>query len=877
MQKIKEFFQKNTLYFAAFGLPLFIIILVYVCHEVFPFGDNCYLRSDMYHQYITFLAAFQDKLKNGESLLYSWDIGAGVNFVALFAYYLATPINWITVLFPQKYLIEVLSSFLVFKTGLCGLTFAYYLSKKHNTKNIAIAAISVFYALSGYMCAYNWNVMWLDCIVLFPLIILGLERLIKEGKGLLYCVTLSLSILSNYYISIMICIFCVLYFIMYTIVAGNFEKPLTVVKNTGWFALFSLLAGGMAACLLLPEMSALMLTASGEFNFPKDMSRYFSILEMLSRQLMLVEPAIFSAHEPNIYSGLIVFILVPLYALNKNTSTKEKIGRFLFIFLFYLSFNLNIPNYIWHGFHFPNSLPCRQSFIFTFLLLAMSYEGFTGLKKAASKDLYMIFGAVIVLFLIIEQIFAGDDYSYIWVYISILFIILYGIVFALYRRRLCTRSICALLLFIVVFFETFINALDTTILTTGRTAYLSDNAAISTLLDKIEKEDSSFYRIDKLRRRTKNDAAWHHYHGLSLFSSTANAGYANLLASLGGERSTNSYGYYGATPFVEALFNVKYVLANSSGLNSPYRTLKYQEDKTYLYENNYNFGMGYIVPDTLEEEWNISLNNPFLIQNSFVALTTDLNSLFTSVPYTTLGTSIEIDAYAGQQIYVCITSSGKTFKVSYENILNEESRKPVTYSMNQKYVIDLGYITEDTTIKITSDEGNKIQCFVYEINNDVFEEFCKEFGQNTWDVTYYDDTHMEGTIDVKKAGTFVSNIIYEEGWTVLVDGEEVDYTAFKDALISFPLSEGTHEIKFSYFPHGLKEGLIISGISLVAFITIVLLLKLAAKERKEDDETEVELEIPAEPEAEIELEIPAEPEAEIEATADVDTTSETEA
>ena len=848
----KSFFKKNTLYFTAFGIPVFILILIYVFRGVFPFGDNCYLRSDMYHQYITFLAALQDKLKNGESLLYSWDIGGGVNFVALFAYYLATPINWLTVLFPQKYLIELLSAFMIFKTGLCGVTFSYYLSKKHNTKNIAIAAISVFYALSGYMCSYNWNVMWLDCIVLFPLIILGLERLIKEGKGILYCITLALSILSNYYISIMICIFCVLYFFMYTFSSGNFKKPVTILKNTGWFAVFSLLAGGIAACLLLPEVSALMLTASGEFNFPKDMTRYFSIFEMISRQLIMVDPAIFSAHEPNIYSGLIIFILVPLYALNPNTSTKEKIGRFIFIFLFYLSFNLNIPNYIWHGLHFPNSLPCRQSFIFTFLLLAMSYEGFVGLKKASQKDIWHILGAVVLLFLLIEHLFVDDEYSYSVVYVSILFIILYGVVFGIYRRKICSKAACTFFLFLVVFFEVFTNAIATTIFTTGRTAYVSDNTAISTLIDKISEEDTGFYRVEKLKRRTKNDAAWHHYHGLSLFSSTANAGYANLLASLGGERSTNSYGYYGATPLVEALTNVKYVLAGSSDLNSPLRTLTFWEDNQYLYKNNYTFGMGFMVPDTLEEEWNISVNNPFTVQNSFVALTTDLNSLFKSVPYYSSGDTIEIDGMAGQQIYVYITSSGKNFKVSYENILHEENRESASYSMNQKYIMDLGYLTEDTYIKITSDDGNNLSCFAYSINNDVFTEFCERFGQSIYKVTSYDDTHMEGTIDVKEAGTFVSNIIYEEGWTVLVDGEEVEYTAFKDALISFPLDEGTHEISFSYFPKGLKEGLLISGVSLAIFIAIIVLLKLSEKKHKtaeeacevlkSDNESEVNLE-----------------------------------
>ena len=62
------------------------------------------------------------------------------------------------------------------------------------------------------MAAYNWNVMWLDVIVLAPLVILGIERLVKEGKCYLYCIALSLSILSNYYLSIMLCIFLVLYF-----------------------------------------------------------------------------------------------------------------------------------------------------------------------------------------------------------------------------------------------------------------------------------------------------------------------------------------------------------------------------------------------------------------------------------------------------------------------------------------------------------------------------------------------------------------------------------------------------------------------------------------------------------------------------------------
>ncbi len=826
------------LYAIAFGVPVFILILIYIFRGIYPFGDACYLRSDMYHQYVTFLAALQDKIKNGETLLYSWDIGAGVNFIALFAYYLASPTNWLTVLIPQEHVIEFMSAFIIIKSGLCGITFSYYISKRHNTANPAIAIISIFYALSGYICAYNWNVMWLDCIVLFPLIILGLERLIKGGKPTLYCVTLTLSILSNYYISIMICIFCVLYFFMYMVCACDFSKPKNIFVATCKFGLFSLLSGGMAACLLLPAISALSLTVSGNFNFPAKLTNYFSIFEMISRQLLTVEPAVFSAHEPNIYSGLIIFLLVPLYALNPNSSTKEKVGRFVFLFLFYLSFNLNIPDYIWHGFHFPNSLPCRQSFIFTFLLLAMSYEGFAYVEKSSHKDIWTILGGIIALFLIIEQTFASSTYSYGIVYVSIFFVAIYAVILGLYRRKQWPRTLCTALLLIAAFFEAFINTEATGIYTTSRTPYLSDNQAIDNVINEVAANDDSFYRIEKLKRRTKNDSAWHHYHGLSLFSSTANAGFAELLAALGGEDSTNSYGYYGATPLVEALTNVKYVLGKE-GLESPFRTLVAWDEQTYLYENVYNFGMGYMVPDTLEEDWNIDINNPFSIQNSFVALTTGISPLFTTVSYHTSGDSIEFSPDGPGQVYAYITSSGKNFTINYSDLLYQPIGDPVTVSMNQKYMLDLGYLDETYNVTISSDDNSNINLYLYTINEDVFKEFCETFSESTLSVTSYDETHINGTINVKEAGTFVSGIIWDEGWTVTVDGVEVETRAFKEALVSFPLGEGTHEIEFSYYPVGLKKGLIISSTCLIIFL-IATIIPLVLKKKKAEPIKETE-------------------------------------
>ena len=187
--KLKKFLKIDKLYLFSLLIPIIIMLVIFYIRDIFPFGeaDRSFLHIDMYHQYFPFLTEFYHKLKNGESLLYSWNTGIGSNFIALYAYYLASPINWLCVLVPEPYLMEFQTYFMVLKIGLCGLTFTYYIRKHFQTESWIVLCFSLFYALSGFMAAYNWNVMWLDVIVLVPLVILGLERLVMEGKCKLYC------------------------------------------------------------------------------------------------------------------------------------------------------------------------------------------------------------------------------------------------------------------------------------------------------------------------------------------------------------------------------------------------------------------------------------------------------------------------------------------------------------------------------------------------------------------------------------------------------------------------------------------------------------------------------------------------------------------
>ena len=194
----------------AFFVPAFIMLILFIIRGIYPFGDRSFLFSDMYHQYMPFLSEFVHKIKAGEGLSYSYNVGIGSNFLALYVYYVASPFNWLVFLLPESLIMEFMSYLVILRIGLMGLTFSIYLRKTFGKADPAVILFSTCYALSGYLAAYNWNVMWLDCLILLPLILLGAERLAREGRWIMYTVTLGLCILTNYYISIMICIFLVL-------------------------------------------------------------------------------------------------------------------------------------------------------------------------------------------------------------------------------------------------------------------------------------------------------------------------------------------------------------------------------------------------------------------------------------------------------------------------------------------------------------------------------------------------------------------------------------------------------------------------------------------------------------------------------------------
>ena len=795
----------------AFFVPVLVMICIFVQRGIFPFGERCFLRTDMYHQYAPFFSEFQYKLRTGGSLLSSWAVGMGVNFAALYAYYLASPLNWLILLCPKKFIIEFMTIMIVLKIGLSGLSFAWYLKKHSQNCILGVGFFGIFYALSGYMAAYSWNIMWLDCILLFPLIVYGLERLVKEQKGMLYCVTLGLSILSNYYISIMTCLFLVLYFIALLIM----EKPGPVrkyVDSCVRFGIYSLLSGGLAAGILLPEIYALQSTASGDFDFPKAWSSYFPIFDMIARHIGNVETEIGLDHWPNIYCGVAVFLFFLLYLACKKIAVKEKAVYCGLLLIFFASFSINALNFIWHGFHYPNSLPCRQSFIYIFLMLFICFRAYMYLDETPKKHIAIAFWGSACFVLLAEKLVTQEHFHFIVYYVAIIFLAAYAGLMYLYKDG--KRTVCGFLALMLVAIEASINMSVTSVTTTSRESYTSDNEEVRILKDSLQPA-SDFYRVEKKTRKTKNDGAWMNFPSVSLFSSTANADLSKFFKKLGCESSTNAYSITGSTPFVDSIFSVKYALYSEAVSNTELMMYLRESCGTYLYENLYTLPLGFVFSSDIEENWQYEMDNPAEVQND-LCLVSGADEVLVDAGGTVNKNTFTFTPDEMGEYYVFVMNK-KVKTVKAELPTGQKSFSNV----DRGYLLELGTLATGTEVKLTADEaGEQLNAIAYRFSEDAMIQVYDRLNQSPMYLTSWKDTKLSGTVSAAKAGMLFTSIPFDKGWTVKVDGEKVETRKAFGAFLAIDVSAGDHVIDFSYFPKGLKTGGLISGGSIVILILL---------------------------------------------------------
>lgn len=629
----------------SFFLPFLGYTLVMLASQYSPFGSSSILYSDMYHQYYPFFAEYRRVLRAGGSLLHNWNLGMGVDYLALISYYLASPLNLFSVLVPEHMLLGLFSLLVPIRLGLAGLFFGIFLRKVFRANDWSVPLFSCFYALCAWALGYQWNLMWLDTFALLPLVVLGMLSLLRERRFVLYTITLFLSVFSNYYIGLFTCIFVALSFILYEICYGKgFRRFL---GDLCCMLVFSALAIAMTAILELPAYLALANTNSSVNQFPTGFS--LNIAKSSNWQGLLdamrqvagntaggLEPS-YKEGLPNLYCGVLSLILAIQFCLSKKIRLREKLCSVGLLLFFMLSFILRQLDYIWHGFHFTNMIPYRFSFLFSFVVLCMAYRAYQLREEYKPWQIMTSLLVVLGLTACSDQRFQPVFLAY-----NLTFLVLYGLLLLSWQRpKLEPKPTSALrdpgialgqpqpvelelipltaaqkgknqklslLLLAAMILELAANLVNfgVTFTGTGISNYPKGKRDTADVIAYMKERETGnpFYRAEFTHTQTLNDDALNGISGITMFSSSANVRVTRFMAALGygAKPSYNRYSYEEASPVSNLFLNLKYMICRDGNvLNSAFFDSVYNLGNVYLLENNAYLPLGFMTNSNLAE------------------------------------------------------------------------------------------------------------------------------------------------------------------------------------------------------------------------------------------------------------------------------------
>ena len=648
---LKHWLYDKRFYFIAFFIPVVLTYLAYAIFGIAPFGDHSVLCLDLNGQYVYYFEAIRDAFWGDGSIFYDWSRNLSGNFMGIIGYYLASPFTLIVILLPQSWMVTSLLIMQLAKLGAAAVTFNYFLRRRRGMEEWPALIFSTLYAMMAYAVIQLIDPMWIDGLVFLPLIMAGMEYLIDDGRRLNYIIPLGMMFVANFYIGYMIAFFCVIYFIFYTFF-GSDAKSLQgygKFQATGRFIYSSLIGGMLAAAMILPVYFALQ---QGKFDFTEpdySFKTQFELVALFAQLLPAQYDSVNVEGSPEIYCGTLSLFLLPLFYINKNITTKKKLGYTFMLLCMVVSMWIKPVDMMWHGGQVPNWLPFRYSFLVSFVILNMAAVAFKNLKgisinKLAAEFITILIGMLFMVRINYEHI---DLKKSIWV--AIIFMLVYLVLIYLLnngkqgRTKAMNVAITGSML-LFVGGEAVYNAADSMqkiheeVAYSGADYYNNFIQNGRAIVDELEEHDDGLYRAEKTYWRCVNDNDALGLRGISHSSSVMNTKIINFIETMG--YCTHSYytRYNGNSDLADSLLGIKYVLNQEGALGQDaslnhyinpnyvpindgytYKNHNGVDQTVKIYENPNALSIGYMASDDILNISHLGNDNPFNSQNVFMS------------------------------------------------------------------------------------------------------------------------------------------------------------------------------------------------------------------------------------------------------------------
>jgi uncharacterized membrane protein YfhO len=632
------------------------------------------------------------------------------------------------------------------------------------------------------------------------------------------------------------------------------------LHRLGLIAGCSALALGMAAAVIIPSYSVLQNIYDAETAFPAKPALYTSFFNIMGNFIAFTPPT-YKEGLPNLYCGMISILLAGLYIYSAKVSRREKIvfaGTLVFLLI---SCNLNMLDYIMHGFRYPNMIPSRFSFLISFILVVAAYRAFL-LAEGMNWRGLLAMGISAAVFLL-AAVFGSQGKGY--VIGSVVLCVIYLLIFYFFARIRMVRHSAKMTRWqaaiLIVFLAAVLTELSITsyigiktVGTTDRDTYSEGYEQIQALLNMRRPRASplgepvgvDFYLTDIDTSFTFNDPPLYNYNGISLYSSTVNDSVTWFMQGLGVSNGTAVYFTYAeAPPLTNAFLNMRYMISRwgNPADNGIYWETIGEAGDALLLENRFYLPLGFMVNE--DTAGYVHKDNPFLSQNDLFRRATGIDEdLFTITNLTDDTLDPENGRWDTTIWHYEMPSDGMFYvycKSDKDNMVvvfvNGVLTRYVIIPHNVSFISTEGSFSRGDVISFTSEESG-VSIFAGYLNSEIFEQGYALLADETLNLTKFTDTLVSGNVTALSDGVLYTSIPGDKNWSVFVDGVKSEIVLLDNAMAAVRLKTGAHTVEFCYFNKSLLAGIIVSLASLAVFAALILRKRIKPRRNTRNLQTE---------------------------------------
>lgn len=832
---MKDFIKKHRNELIIIGIITILYLIYMIICRIHPFGDHSLFRSDVKGQYFEYWIYMKNAFMGKDSFIYSFTKSIGGNVFGIWAYYLLSPYNILFLISKPESYIDIFTLMTYLK--ILSASLALYAFSKYKTQNNQIKIFaSIAYGLMGYVVAYQMNIMWLDGVILLPIIAIGVIKIIKENKFNIYIISLALALITNFYIGFEIFLFICMYFIYELILSEEKNKFKTILR----FALYTAISIGIASIVIVPTYFVIKGGKGAGLAIAKSdiLKKNFKFIEFLPKFLIGSETKsqIYGNGTPIAYCGILTLVLTEIFLLSQKIKIKEKIITIIFIVMMILIMNNKLLNLIFHGLKETTGYPYRYAFCLSFLLILASLRVGDYIKEIGTKELVIVFltNLLIGIFMLMQ------NYKFIemkYIIISMIMAATYILTILIYKK-INIMPIIGLLLCIELLINYTFTFKELEDNEANLNTYMSSYAEFKDPVKEIIDNDKEFYRMEKTSNFYLNDSLMLNYKGISHSSSTFDKNVSDLLKKIG-------YSYYmdwpsygrGNTIITDMLFNIKYKISNYE--DEEYFKNERTYGKHHLLKNEKHLPLGFTSDGyikKIEES-----KSPFEIQNKILNNLTNSNENYfkdvqvKELRYNNLNKinenvyqrkdessniELEINEIDNKNIYFYINTNyeldNPAFKIYVNNQFYDDyagAAKNGILNINNKHKVNNIKIYFMTNEKI---DIKKIQ--IKAIDQKEFETAYTKIHQSASNIKYKNET-LTMDVNANKDGYLNIMISNEYSWQIKIDDKIVKQLPDSE-FISVKINQGQHKIVMQYKLKGHKIGILLLVLSVIALITL---------------------------------------------------------